>query len=150
MGYLFAVKGYKLLDLQTKQIFISRDVVFHELVFPFNTSISLPAPSPTSSIPLITPTPFHFSPQHSDISPVYQHSQPFPSSSPPIFPPTITQPISSSPPHQPSIPSPPPPPPPLPRRSTRPRHAPKFLQDFHYQQQALTSSTVPPRFCLRS
>ena len=35
LGYPFGVKGYKLLNLSTKQIFISRDVCFHETVFPF-------------------------------------------------------------------------------------------------------------------
>ena len=32
LGYPFSVKGYKLLNLITKQIFISRDVSFHENV----------------------------------------------------------------------------------------------------------------------
>lgn len=38
LGYPFGVKGYKLLDLATKKIFISRDVLFHETVFPFISS----------------------------------------------------------------------------------------------------------------
>ena len=35
LGYPFGVKGYKVLDLFTKRVFISRDVVFHENSFPF-------------------------------------------------------------------------------------------------------------------
>ena len=35
LGYPFGFKGYKLLNLFTKRIFISRDVIFHETVFPF-------------------------------------------------------------------------------------------------------------------
>ncbi|KAB5524572.1 hypothetical protein DKX38_022321 [Salix brachista] len=61
-GYPFGVKAYKLLDLQTTQIFLSRDVHFHESVFPFHphfsTSISpcpsIPAPP---APPLVTPSP---------------------------------------------------------------------------------------------
>ena len=37
LGYPFVVKGYKLLDLHSKRIFISRDVVFHESIFPFQS-----------------------------------------------------------------------------------------------------------------
>ena len=35
LGYPYGVKGYKLLNLQTRSCFISRDVLFHESVFPF-------------------------------------------------------------------------------------------------------------------
>ena len=44
LGYYYAVKGYKLLNLQTKSYFISRDV-FHKSVFPFQ---SLPSFTPLS------------------------------------------------------------------------------------------------------
>ena len=40
LGYPLGVKGYKVLDLTTKNIFISRDVVFHETVFPFGNAIA--------------------------------------------------------------------------------------------------------------
>ena len=50
LGYPFGVKGYKLLDLFTKRIFISRDVIFHETIFPF---VSDPYSSSShSNIPL--------------------------------------------------------------------------------------------------
>lgn len=34
-GYPFAKKGYRVLDLQTKHVFVSRDVCFYEDIFPF-------------------------------------------------------------------------------------------------------------------
>lgn len=40
MGYPSGVKGYKLLNLQTNQIFITRNVIFHETIFPFHKSSS--------------------------------------------------------------------------------------------------------------
>ena len=50
LGYPFSVKGYKLLNLFTKRIFISRDVIFHETIFPF---VSNPYSSSShSNIPL--------------------------------------------------------------------------------------------------
>lgn len=36
IGYPLDHKGYKLLNLDTKQIFISRHVVFHETIFPYH------------------------------------------------------------------------------------------------------------------
>ena len=35
LGYPFGVKGYKVYDLSSKSFFISRDVIFHENIFPF-------------------------------------------------------------------------------------------------------------------
>ncbi|XP_075669791.1 uncharacterized protein LOC142639513 [Castanea sativa] len=50
IDYPFNVKGYKLFDLDSHSVFISRDVVFHESVFPY---ASLPSTSnPSSSLPL--------------------------------------------------------------------------------------------------
>ena len=59
LGYPCNIKGYKLYDLDTHSIFVSRDVVFHESVFPYvsssNGSISsnplpLPCASPVPSL----------------------------------------------------------------------------------------------------
>ena len=45
LGYPFGVKGYKVLDLTAKVVFISRDVIFHENVFPFgNANINFADP----------------------------------------------------------------------------------------------------------
>lgn len=63
IGYPTGIKGYKLYDIQTKQVFVSRDVVFHKEVFPFHsftdvnptvdpfTDLVLPSPSLNSPIP---------------------------------------------------------------------------------------------------
>lgn len=50
VGYPPNQKGYRLLDLKTKQIFVSRDVKFHENIFPLNPT------TPKSYMPLL-PTP---------------------------------------------------------------------------------------------
>ena len=57
LGYPCNVKGYKLFDLDTHFVFVSRDVVFHESVFPYFSSLngsisSNPLPLPCApSIP---------------------------------------------------------------------------------------------------
>lgn len=58
IGYPFGVKGYKLLDLTTNNIFISRDVIFHKTTFPFvssNSNIPLPHLFPTPSTLIDSP-----------------------------------------------------------------------------------------------
>ena len=58
IGYPFGVKGYKLLDLTTNNIFISRDFVFHETTFPFvssNSNIPFPHLFPTPSTLIDSP-----------------------------------------------------------------------------------------------
>lgn len=37
LGYPHGFKGYKLLNLETNEIFIFRDVIFHECIFPFKS-----------------------------------------------------------------------------------------------------------------
>lgn len=64
LGYLSGYKGYKLLDLESNKIHISRNVVFHENIFPFTNdqAVSLdgffsrdPMPhSADSEVPLAT------------------------------------------------------------------------------------------------
>ena len=46
-GYPVGIKGYRLYDVSTKEIFVSRDVVFHESTFSFS---SMPAHDSTSDI----------------------------------------------------------------------------------------------------
>ncbi|XP_031280999.1 uncharacterized protein LOC116139474 [Pistacia vera] len=40
LGYLPGVKGYKFYDVETKQVFLSRNALFHEEVFPFHAITS--------------------------------------------------------------------------------------------------------------
>jgi hypothetical protein len=43
LDYPFQQKGYKLFDLHSHLVFISRDVVFHELIFPFAVGLHTPS-----------------------------------------------------------------------------------------------------------
>jgi len=87
LGYPSGVKGYTLFDLHTKSIFISRDVTFHESVFPYASCLLHPTSdgcfffplsspdttdsSPHASLPLPSTQP---SPQSSSPSPAISHS----------------------------------------------------------------------------
>ena len=39
-GYPFNIKGYKLYDLQSHSIFISKDVIIHETTFPYSLQVT--------------------------------------------------------------------------------------------------------------
>lgn len=54
VGYPYNQKGWKVYDIDKKEFIISRDVVFHETVFPFSTmgSVSTSSSSPESSATL--------------------------------------------------------------------------------------------------
>ncbi|KAI9178269.1 hypothetical protein LWI28_024501 [Acer negundo] len=55
IGYPLGIKGYRLFDVRTKQVFVSRDVIFHEEIFPFHTIAtfeSLIDPFPEFVLPL--------------------------------------------------------------------------------------------------
>ena len=56
VGYPQGYKGYKLYSLDTKKFFVSRDVVFHESIFPFQT-ISQPQVIPNPLLDLVIPIP---------------------------------------------------------------------------------------------
>ena len=40
LGYPQGIKGYRLYDVVNKEVFVSRDVVFHENIFPFHSIYS--------------------------------------------------------------------------------------------------------------
>ncbi len=95
LGYPFGTKGYRLLDLMTSQIFVSRDVIFHETIFPFQptqttptipTLLDMQSPVPLTqspAIPLVViPTPFIDSTLPPIPSSPQSHSSPQPHSSP--------------------------------------------------------------------
>lgn len=77
LRYPFNTKGYKVLNLSTKTISVSRDVVFEEKIFPFSPPFSKLDPLP-STIPLPSSTfDFHYysipashTPVDASISPV--------------------------------------------------------------------------------
>ena len=59
LGFPFNVKGYKVFDIESHTIIVSRDVIFHENVFPFvlNScgSIQQPPSLPSSCVPAVNP-----------------------------------------------------------------------------------------------
>jgi transposase InsO family protein len=143
LGYPFGTKGYKLLDLSSNTCFVSRDVIFHESMFPFHKSTSLI--HPTSSLDSVSTSP-----------PV-----PFISSSPPsmpssFIPPSMPSslPLTSSPPspdthsaHSISDSTIPPAAPsstlPI-RQSSRVVKPPSYLQDYHCNlSTSLPTSNMP-------
>ncbi|KAH9669827.1 retrovirus-related pol polyprotein from transposon RE2 [Citrus sinensis] len=93
IGYPIAQKGYKLFNLSTKKIFTSRDVKFHETIFPYSSV------QPKFSLPLTAhqSSPIHLIPFSLDSS-FNSHViplSPIPSSQ---LSPNSPDPISSSPP----------------------------------------------------
>ncbi|CAL1359270.1 unnamed protein product [Linum trigynum] len=75
LGIPSGIKGYKLLDLDTRRVFISRDVVFYEQILAYKSSTS-----PTSSIQTYSSSPLDL-PSHDSY-----HSFLFPSSPSPSSP----------------------------------------------------------------
>ena len=145
LGYPFNVKGYKLFDLQSHFVFISRVVVFHDSVFPyqFDPCSSLPA----RSIPL----PCSPSVSSDSLDPILPSSTlPFaPLSSDPIADPIIQvhtdlddeflQDVLAEPP-EPLVD-------PIPlRRSIRIHRQPSYLQAYHCNQ----VSSIPTAVALKS
>jgi hypothetical protein len=56
LGYPFGIKGYRLYDLHSKSLFVSRDVIFHENIFPFaiqHPNIHLSSPISSSFHPVL-------------------------------------------------------------------------------------------------
>ena len=127
LGYPFGIKGYKLLDLQSHTTFISRDVVFHESIFPFhsftlpsdNTTFVFTKPLPnTLDFSIATPSPDVSAPSPSTIitQPATDDSVISTSNTTPTLIPLSDHTL---------------------RRSTRVRRAPQYLQDFHHHQSSL-------------
>jgi len=124
LGYPSGVKGYTLFDLHTKSIFISRDVTFHESIFPYASHLLHPTSDGCFVFPLSFP----------DTTCTYPPTQPVPrssSSSPHI---SHSPPISSNSSQPPTIPL---------RRSTRVKHPPSYLTNFHCQV-ATSPPSLPP------
>ena len=157
LGYPFGVKGYKLLDLETNDTFLSRNVTFHEYIFPFNTPTNLSSDTISPLVqqqnkPCYSSTLDPLNIIHTSFDPVTNIScspSKFADLSPntavlpetcdisiphhhspsgPSFSNHSHSPIStSSPPHIPI------------RKSSRMKQAPKYLQDFHCQLVSLNS-----------
>ncbi|VVA37824.1 PREDICTED: Retrovirus-related Pol poly from transposon, partial [Prunus dulcis] len=152
LGYPFGQKAYKLFDLTTKKFFTSRDVVFHESHFPFQT---LPSSSLTEPPPPVLPLPLSDLSSPPCISPDLLSPHP-PSPSPPpdltasfdtaapIFPSDTTAIPAPSQPSSPSVP-----PAPI-RHSLRHKVKPAHLHDYVCSQVTLptldqSSDSLPCR-----
>ncbi|XP_075521356.1 uncharacterized protein LOC142554578 [Primulina tabacum] len=60
LGYSNTQKGYKVMNLDTRNFFVSRDVVFHENMFPFASPDHSPPIFPSSDISNFSPDPLDF------------------------------------------------------------------------------------------
>ncbi|KAL4575087.1 hypothetical protein LXL04_021928 [Taraxacum kok-saghyz] len=122
IGYPPGMKAYKLLDIETKQIFMSRDVIFHETIYPFKNSNSTLPDNPfiihTLPVPACNDADTSIPTQTEE----QQH-------------PDITE-AQSTPVDDPSIPT----------RPCRNRNPLTYLKDYHYHlmQNDGSSPTVPP------
>ncbi|BBG95385.1 RmlC-like cupins superfamily protein [Prunus dulcis] len=121
LGYPYGTKGYRVYDLTTGKIFISRDVIFHETTFPFPSS----ATDSSLVFPLSHPTHFDDAPTPGLPSPSSQFPAPDLALEP-LPAPALALPAPDL-----VLPAPPSPlapvSPPLPRRTTMP----SYLQQYH-------------------
>ena len=118
------VKGHLLFDLKTRELLVSRDVVFYEHIFPY-----LHNPSPTSTDSTQHAKPISPSSSYNFLfdMPHLSHPSPPEISSPPIDP------------HpQPALPQP------FPRRSQRQKNPHSYLQDYHCSLLSATTHNSTP------
>jgi len=123
LRYSFGIKGYKLLDMQSHTAFISRDVIFHESIFPFH-SLNLPSDNTTFVFTKPLPNTLDFpivvsNPDASGPSPPTIPNIPKPVIDDSVTFMTDTTPALISPSDS------------VLRKSTRVRRAPQYLQEFH-------------------
>jgi len=130
LGYPYGMKGYKLYDLNLHTVFVFRDVVFHENIFPFalkypisatDSVLPLSVPMHESTLPLLDPLLSNSSPS----SPSNQNStsEPCIASTSDILPlaPYIPQPS---------------------RKSSRVKQTPGYLHDYHCHLVTSTSDST--------
>ena len=152
LGYPIGVKGYKVMNLSTKTVFVSRDVYFHENNFPFATYVQdfsnpfvTEVDASVSAInPFVTPisipnAPIEFTPLCTSlISPSNFFSTPLPSPTPPCVP-LVTSDSLDIVVSVPKIPNADPPPT---KKSTRAHKTPVYLQDYACNSVAISTSAA--------
>lgn len=117
LGYSCTQKGYKVYDLTSHKILVSRYVIFHEQLFPYHFKDKSQSPFPQFYLPIITHLPTLFDPPTNPTSaPVstLPHNN--------MCPPTLPSPHTSSPPTDSN--------PPSLRKSQRLHRPLSHLQDF--------------------
>ncbi|GMI81966.1 hypothetical protein HRI_001865900 [Hibiscus trionum] len=116
MGYSLHQKGYVLFNITSKTFFISRDVVFHEYIFPFQTCDSSSPLFPLTSLQTVdheflyipvteqplppftpsSPVPTEHSPLPTEHSPVPPEHSPIPTEHSPVPPAPLSMPTEAS------------------------------------------------------
>lgn len=155
MGYPPTQKGYKLLNLLTMQMFVSRDATFHENVFPFQANTEhnymkpIPDPKPSDDKPAFDDDWWIVDELEPETPSPTPHTPNNPPQTPPTSPETQSQhahePHSTAETHTNSTP-------PAPRRSTRTLTQPHWMQDYQVNMAApivkvATTHINPPFFC---
>lgn len=132
LGYPTLQKGYRLLNLLTKKVFVSRDVKWYENVFPYQLSADQLAHlvPPTPDTHIHQPTDHTWQDSTDDESEYAADPTPTPTASPTASP--------SSPPCLPTSP-------PV-RRSSRPHQTPSWLQDYVHPISNLAYANVNSEF----
>ena len=81
LGFQTGIKGYVILDFQSREIFISRNVIFYETIFPFIQNNQVPKeaqhdplPMPTNAQNLHEENPIQM--PNPDLTPTYTTQQP--------------------------------------------------------------------------
>lgn len=68
LGYPYGQKGWKVYNLETHKIFVSREIIFHESIFPFQTFVPLALAAPTNSSIMDSPLDFDFNNLYTHLS----------------------------------------------------------------------------------
>jgi len=148
LGYPYGTKGYRVYDLATGKIFISRDVIFHEHIFPYTSAATLPNPL-THQVPITTIVPHVVMPSFPSPTPLVSDDQQqtthivVPTTGPPETIISTTTPTSDAAtsdsatitlpkaPHNTPLPAP------MPKRKIQ---APSYLQQYHVEVSLPTRS----------
>lgn len=140
LGYPLNVKGYKVFYSASYSVFISRDVTFHESIFPYKSTISTSLPSTAPAVPLpctsslpfddflssfqyITPTPVSSTLDDTILQVHHEIDDDFLLNVPATLPEPLADPIPT-------------------RQSSRAHKKPSYLLDYHCN--TVTSSPTAP------
>lgn len=138
MGYPPTQRGFKLLNLLNMQMFVSRDVTFHEEVFPFHTNTDqnymkpIPNPKPETTKPVFAHDHYWFA---NDEIERETESQDTPQPSSPTQPIQSLSPMHQSPHLSPTVVE-------EPRRTTRNITQPGWMKDYKVQMPSANFASI--------